>query len=175
MRGSGYSIETACSADAAPGALCPTLSHLSAVVGPAQVRADWAFVSPVSAVSPNLKTNRDGIAEWRQQRRALAGAFSPTLSQAGQVQMSQVFVVRQQGWDTGGTAATHIVASRPRVPQVSPTHRRHQERFTLDRSSVSVSNPWDPFYREPPPRVTLRRRFCIEKPNINQNTLRDIN
>jgi hypothetical protein len=56
MRGSGYSIEPACSADAAPGALCPTLSHLSAVRGPAQMRADWAFVLPVSAVSPNLKT-----------------------------------------------------------------------------------------------------------------------
>jgi hypothetical protein len=47
---------------------CPTLSHLSAAGRPAQMRADWAFVSPVSAVSPNLKTNRDyRIAEWRLQ------------------------------------------------------------------------------------------------------------
>jgi hypothetical protein len=108
MRGSGYSIEPACSADAAPGALCPTLSHLTAVGGPAQMRADWAFVSPVSAVSANLKTNRDGIEGWRRQRRALVGAFSPSLRQVGQVQMSQVFVVRQQGWDAGGTAGdTH--------------------------------------------------------------------
>jgi hypothetical protein len=119
MRGSGYSIEPACSADAAPGALCPTLSHLSAVGGPAKMRADWAFVSPVSAVSPNLKTNRDGIAEWRRQRRALVGAFSPTLRQVGRVQHIQAFMVRQPERDTGGTAETHIVASRPRVPRRS--------------------------------------------------------
>jgi hypothetical protein len=34
---------------------CLTLSHLSAAGGTAKVHADWAFVSGVSPVSPNLK------------------------------------------------------------------------------------------------------------------------
>jgi hypothetical protein len=34
---------------------CPMLSHLSAAGGTAKVCADWAFVSCVSPVSPNLK------------------------------------------------------------------------------------------------------------------------
>ena len=34
---------------------CPTLSHLSATGGTAKGRVDWAFVSGVSPVSPNLK------------------------------------------------------------------------------------------------------------------------
>jgi hypothetical protein len=34
---------------------CLTLSHLPAAGGTAKVRADWAFVSGVSPVSPNLK------------------------------------------------------------------------------------------------------------------------
>jgi hypothetical protein len=33
---------------------CPTLSHVLAARGTAKVRADWAFVSGVSAVSPYL-------------------------------------------------------------------------------------------------------------------------
>src|SRR6266446_8259546 len=68
------------------------------------------------------------------------------------------------------------VCSSDLVSRVSPTHRRHPRNDLQARSFASVRfQPVGPVSPEPPPRVTLRRRVCIEKPKINQNPLRDIN
>jgi hypothetical protein len=53
MHGSGSKSNSA-RATTALGALCPTLSHVSAAGGTAQMCEDWAFVSVVSPVSPNF-------------------------------------------------------------------------------------------------------------------------
>jgi len=59
MRGLGYNIETGIAGRRRSWRTCPTLSHVSAAGGTAQMCADWAFVSPVSLVSPNLKLIKD--------------------------------------------------------------------------------------------------------------------
>ena len=55
MLGSALENKRACPHRVPFGRGCPTLSHLSAAGGTAKVCADWAFVSGVSPVSPNLK------------------------------------------------------------------------------------------------------------------------
>jgi hypothetical protein len=56
MRGSASKSKTRHSAHGRYGQRgCLTLSHLSLPGGTAKVCADWAFVSGVSPVSPNLK------------------------------------------------------------------------------------------------------------------------
>ena len=56
MLGSASKIKAACTARVRFWRRgCPTLSHLSAAGGTAKRCADWAFVSGVSPVSPNLK------------------------------------------------------------------------------------------------------------------------
>jgi hypothetical protein len=110
MHGLGYNIETGIVGRRCSQRSCPTLSHISAAGGAVKMRADWAFVSPVS---PNPKLIKDyRTAEWRRHGRALVGAMPRTPRQAGRAQRIQVFVVRQQGRDTGGTAETLIGALR---------------------------------------------------------------
>ena len=87
MRGLGYNIETGIVGRRRSQRSCPTLSHISAAGGAVKMRADWAFVSPVSPVSPNLKLIKDNrTAEWRRHGRALVGAMLRTPRQVGRVQ-----------------------------------------------------------------------------------------
>ena len=56
MLGSASKIKAACTDRVRFGRRgCPTLSHMSATSGTTKRCADWAFVSGVSPVSPNLK------------------------------------------------------------------------------------------------------------------------
>ena len=56
MLGSASKIKAACTDRVRFGRRgCPAWSHLSAAGGTAKTCADWAFVSGVSPVSPNLK------------------------------------------------------------------------------------------------------------------------
>src|ERR1022692_2520807 len=55
MHGSASKIDAAYPSRARFGLVGPMLSHLPAAGGKAKVCADWAFVSGVSPVSPNLK------------------------------------------------------------------------------------------------------------------------
>ena len=55
MLGSALENKRACPHRVPFRRCCPTLSHLPAAGGTAKVCADWAFVSGVSPVSPNLK------------------------------------------------------------------------------------------------------------------------
>jgi hypothetical protein len=71
---------------------CPTLAHMSGAGGTAKRRADWAFVSGVSPVSPNLKLieriqrekvgyGRKGI-NWPQGPCAETGGTGATVTRA---------------------------------------------------------------------------------------------
>ena len=55
MRASGSRSKSAFEPSAHPQRRCPTLSHMPAASGTTKRCADWAFVSGVSPVSPNLK------------------------------------------------------------------------------------------------------------------------
>jgi len=74
------------------------------------VPADWAFVSGVSPVSPNLKLIHK--AQEMHHGRALVGAPPLALRQVRLAQSPRTIVVRQHGRDadeTGGTAYRGIV------------------------------------------------------------------
>ena len=157
MLGLGYNIETGIAGRRRSWRACPTLSPLSAAGGTAQMCADWAFVSPVSPVSPNLELIKDyRLEEWRRHRRALVSA-TPPYDETGETGPTNTSImVRQQGRDTGGTAETHIGALRPRVPRVSPTHRRHQERFTDSIARQCPFPPVGPVIRDRPEAIAVR-------------------
>jgi hypothetical protein len=55
MRGREYTVELVSLGQQLLPVHCPALSHDSATGRTAQVGVDWAFVSPVSLVSSNLK------------------------------------------------------------------------------------------------------------------------
>ncbi len=68
-----------------------------------KMRADWAFVSGVSAVSANWEIiNR----RCKRQRELLLAATPCALGQVRHAPIRPAFLVRQQGRDTGGTAET---------------------------------------------------------------------
>ena len=88
MAGSGSKSKSAMRA-------CPTLSHVPAAGGTAKVRADWAFVSGVSLVSPYLELIEDyRKGDWERQWRALIALTRPLLGQVGQPQQPRGFKVR---------------------------------------------------------------------------------
>ena len=63
---------------------CPVLSHLSAAGGTAKRRADWAFVSGVSPVSPNLKLiERIQKKKVGNGRKGISGGYAPGAETGG--------------------------------------------------------------------------------------------
>ena len=76
----------------------PTLSHVPTAGGTAKVRADWAFVSGVSLVSPYLRLLEDYRKE--DQGTAVEGSNRPHASFAGTSGTSAI-AMRFQGETLG--------------------------------------------------------------------------
>jgi hypothetical protein len=152
---------------------CPTLSHAPAAGGQRKCRP-FGHLSHLSHQSHLIKTDRK-IERQRKEREVSTKGISAErdircrppaprrVRRVRRVQQIQAFMVRQQGRDTGGTAETHIVASRPRVPRVSPPHRRHRRNGLQARSfAVSVSTRATRFSFETARRdaIAVRRIRC---------------
>lgn len=100
---------------------CPTPSRVQAAGGTEKVPADWAFVSGVSPVSPNLKLIEDyRNEEWESHGRALVGATPHALRRVDFAQSPQTIVVRQHGRDTGETGGTRQSHSRCKGMALKP-------------------------------------------------------
>jgi hypothetical protein len=119
-----------------------------------KMRADWAFVSGVSAVSANWEIiNR----RCKRQRELLLAATPCALGQVRHAPMRPAFLVRQRGRDTRGTAETarvcpllllsrlsrsdhHAAQCRkragPRSALTSETARQHHRRQPLRAAAV---------------------------------------
>lgn len=101
-------IRTACPSGTRFGCrVCPTWSRLLGAGETAKRRTEWAVGSGVSPVSPNLKLiGGKELGDWKRHGRVLIDAMPAALRQVGPVQRWHVFVLRQQGRDTGGTGGT---------------------------------------------------------------------
>jgi hypothetical protein len=79
----------------------PTLSHLSRGSGTAKVCANWAFVSPVSPVSPNLKLlERIQKKKVGNGRRGITGGQAPC-AETGRTGGTRTMVAGVCGETTG--------------------------------------------------------------------------
>ena len=87
--------------------LCPARSHVGRSGGTAAMPMDWAFVSPVSPVSPNLELIEEyTMGKQDRQRQVLVGALPAQVRQVGPVQQTCGFKVRHLWWNTGETGET---------------------------------------------------------------------
>jgi hypothetical protein len=99
MHGSASKIKATYPSRARFGRVGPMLSHLPAAGGTVKMGADWAFVSGVSPVSPNLKLiERIQKKKVGNGRKGISGGYAPCAETGG----------------TGGTSQARVEVQRAR-------------------------------------------------------------
>jgi hypothetical protein len=147
MHASGLKSNSAYSGDAALSAPCPTVSHISPAGGTAEMRAGSALVSPVSPVSPKLKSTE------LQSEEGTAGQIGATHVRRDRWDKHNEYgrLCETTGRDTGGTAETRIVAATLHlngertptrvspIPPVTPLRRR-RTKTNIDTRSLHAAS-----------------------------------